>query len=142
MTAHVRRGIITDLKTKLLTIGYGGVWNTRTGPTRNSYPCITFFSETEQNENETFQLPPRPQDRKLNVSIKVWVKGTVDVEKAETDMDAAAVAVEGVLTCPALATDIKLLDTLFEVAEEEPDIHSVTLNYQIDYITTEFSPVA
>jgi hypothetical protein len=139
---HVRRAILNDLQTKLKTLSdYAGVWNTRIGPKRNAYPCITFFVDNEQNEIETLQLPPRPQDRKLNLSIKVWVKGTTDLEKVEIDMDAAAVSVEGVLSCPALATDIKLIETMMEVDENEPEIHSITFLYQIDYLTTEFAPV-
>ncbi len=138
---HIRRNILEALRTQLQTLpGFAGVWIQRIGPTRNAYPCITLYAEAETVDNIGFQPSPRPQERTLTIAVDIWVRGTVNDEKAESDMDSFAVAVEAVLTLPALANALQLHATDFKVDESEPEIHVVTLTYHLTYFSTEFSP--
>jgi len=138
---HIRRNILQALRTQLQALpGFGGVWIQRIGPGRNAYPCITLYAEAETVEHLTFQPTPRPQERVVTVAVNIWIRGVEDDEKAEIDMDDFAVVVEGVLVRPALASGMSLIATDFKVSEEEPEIHALTLTYQISYFSTEFSP--
>lgn len=140
---HIRRAIIEALRTQLLTLtGFGGVWIQRIGPVRNVFPCITLHAEAESVTTESIHLQPRPQDRALTVAINVWVRGTQDDERAESDLDLHALEIEQKLSKPALADDIQLAATEFYVDEEEPEIHQLRLIYQISYSTREFTPSA
>lgn len=141
---HIRRNLLEQLRTQLQTIGTGGVWIRRIGPPRNQYPCITLFSEQETVITETIHPSPRPQDRTLIVTVRAWVRGTVDDERAETDLDAIAEKIEAKLAKPAsqqpLCDDMVLIATDFAVDEEEPEIHTVSLTYQLSYQTDERIP--
>lgn len=138
---HIRRVILEALRTQLLTLpGFGGVWIQRIGPVRNVFPCITLHAENESVATESIHPQPRPQDRSVTVAVNIWVRGTTDDERAESDMDAYALEIEQKLSKPALADDIQLIATEFYVDEEEPEIHQLKLIYQIDYSATELSP--
>jgi hypothetical protein len=137
---HIRRAILEALRTQLLTLpGFGGVWIQRIGP-RNMFPCITLHAETETVVTESIHPQPRPQDRSVAVAVNVWVRGTTDDERAESDMDAYALEIEQKLSKPSMADDIQLIATEFYVDEEEPEIHQLKLVYKIDYSSNEFSP--
>ena len=139
---HIRRAIIEDLQEKLKTLhGFTGIWNQRIPPSRNSFPCLTLFCESETAETVTIHHQPRPQERILTVNINVWVLGSPDDEKPERDMDLAAIWIESILTTPELATDILLVATDFNISEDEPEIHCLTLTYHVSYFSTEFSPI-
>ncbi|MDD4906656.1 MAG: hypothetical protein PHD39_10925 [Methylobacter tundripaludum] len=139
---HLRRYYLEALRTQLKTLaGFAGVWIQRIGPTRNSFPCITLYASQETNETLLIHPPPRAQDRVLTVSVCAWIRGTVDDEKAESDMDEAARLIESIMTIPANSDDIVLIATDFTVAEDEPEIHVVTLTYNLHYHSTEFTPV-
>lgn len=138
---HIRRSILEALRAQLQTLpGFAGVWIQRIGPIRNAYPCITLYAEAETVDYLTLQLSPRPQERTLTVAVNIWIRGAIDDEKPEIDMDAFALTVEGILTRPALATEMQLAATDFKVSEDEPEIHVVTLTYHLSYLSTEFSP--
>jgi hypothetical protein len=138
---HIRRSILEALRSQLLTLpGYGGVWIQRIGPVRNVYPCVTLHAEIENIKTESIHPQPRPQDRSVNVAVNVWVRGTTDDERAESDMDACALEIEQKLSKPVQADDMQLIATEFYVDEEEPEIHQLKLIYQIDYSATELSP--
>lgn len=138
---HKRRALLEAIQTKLKTLsGFAGVWIQRIGPTRNAFPCITLYADAESVETVTIHHQPRPQERVLTVSINAWIRGTVDDEKAEVDMDAAAVLIESVLLNDFNAEDVLLQSTDFKVSEDEPEIHVITLTYRFDYGTTEFTP--
>jgi hypothetical protein len=136
---HKRRALLESLRTKLQTLNYGAFIQ-RIPPARAGYPCITLAADSETVETLTVNLPARPQDRALIVAVKAWIRGTPDDEKAESDMDAVALEIEGVMTRPTGADDILLIATDFQVAEDEPEIHVVTLTYRLSYSSTEFSP--
>jgi hypothetical protein len=137
---HRRRNILEFLATRLRTLsGYSVVRIQRAGSSRLAYPYITLYAESEECKTLTVHPQPRPQDRALIVSVNVWIRGTVDDEKPETDMDNAAVDVESVMSKPTIADDIELIATDFAVAEDEPEIHVVTLTYRVVYTSTEYS---
>jgi hypothetical protein len=137
---HIRRAILEALRTQLKTLpGITTVRIKRTGPAGITYPNITLAAESESTELITIHGQPRPQDRILNVNVIAWVRGTVDDEKAEADMDNAAVMIESILTRPTVADDLQLISTDFMVAEDEPEIHAITLTYRITYTSTESS---
>lgn len=137
---HKRRAILEALKTKLQAVsGYSGVFIQRVPPAVQ-YPCITLASEAEAVDTLTIHAPARPQDRTLTVSVKAWILGTPDDEKPESDMDAAALDIEGAMTKPTGASDITLVSTDFQISEDEPEIHAVVLTFSVSYQTTEFSP--
>jgi len=139
---HIRRKILEDLRTQLKTLPvFAGVWIQRIGPTRNAYPCITLAADSESIEYLTINMVSRAQYRTVSISITAWVRGTSDDEKSEVGMDAAAEAIESVLTLPANAEDIILLNTDFTVAEDEPEIHAVTLSYSVRYLSEESAAV-
>ena len=140
---HKRRTILEAVCTRLKTVsGLAGVWIQRSAPTRLAFPCVTLFANEETCETLTINLQPRPQHRVLTISINIWILGSTDDEKAESDMDAAALLVESVISCPAAADDILLIATDFKVSEEEPKIHVCNLTYQIKYQTNELTPIA
>lgn len=140
---HKRRALLEALQTRLKTLpGFAGVWIQRFGPSRLAFPSITLYADAETVETRSIHPQPRPQQRILTVSINIWIRGSPNDEKAEVDMDAAALLVESVMICPAAADDILLIATDFKVSEEEPEIHVFTLTYQIAYQTTEFTPTA
>jgi hypothetical protein len=140
---HIRRAILEALRDQLLTLtGYGGVWIRRIGPPRNVFPCITLYAENENVTTESVHPQPRPQDRSVTVAVTVWVRGTIDDERAESDMDTHALEIEQKLSKPTHADDIQLIATEFYVDEEEPEIHQLKLIYKIDYSSNEFSPAA
>lgn len=135
---HIRRSFLENLRNQLKTLsGFGGVWIHRIGPSRNAYPCITVFSDSETIETEGLGAFAREQERLLTVSVSVWIRGTPDDEKAESDMDDAALAIENLLDAPPGVSEMKLVSTEFQVSEDEPEIHVVTLQYQISYCTHE-----
>lgn len=148
---HARRKILESLAAQLQTLPdfAGKVWIQRIGPVRNSYPCITLFSEAEQVEHTTFHQSPRPQLRTVSVSINAWIRGTADDEKAEIDLDASALDIEQVLIKPDIkkpgetknvVQSMELIGSNFLVSEDEPEIHQVTLSYSVRYHTTENAP--
>jgi hypothetical protein len=139
---HIRRANLESLRNQLQTLpDFAGVWIQRIGPVRNSYPCITLYSESETVEYLTFQPSPRPQERTQTVSVNIWVRGTTDDEKAEIDMDNFALAVEAILSQPDKSSAMQLVATDFKVAEDEPELHVVTLTYHLNYFSTEFNPI-
>lgn len=140
---HKRHALLEALQTQLKTLdGFAGVWIQRLGPSRLAFPCVTLFADAETVATLTIHPQPRPQDRVLTVSVSAWIRGTVDDEKAEQDMDDAAVLIESVMTKPAAADDIVLVATDFNVDEIDPEIHSITLTYYIFYTSIEHSPVS
>jgi hypothetical protein len=139
---HLRRYYLEQLQNQLNALTeFKGVWIQRIGPTRIAFPCITLYAEAETVDTLTIHPQPRPQTRVLTVSINAWIRGSVDDEKAETDMDDAAVSIESVIEDPTGADDIILIATDFKIDEDEPEIHVCTLTYQLSYQSTEFSPV-
>lgn len=140
---HKRHALLEALQTQLKTMGgFAGVWIQRIGPSRLAFPCVTLFVDAETVATLTIHPQPRPQDRVLTVSVSAWIRGTVDDEKAEQDMDDAAVLIESVMTKPAAADDIVLVATDFNVDEIDPEIHVITLTYTIFYTSTEHSPAS
>lgn len=141
MSLHKRRAILEAIQTRLKTLsGFSGVWIQRIGPSRLAFPCITIFADAESCETVTIHVQPRSQERVLTVVVNAWIRGTADNEKAESDMDAAALAIESVMSLPVKAADILLVGTDFKVAEEEPEIHVCTLTYHIIYFSVEYNP--
>jgi hypothetical protein len=139
---HIRRYFLEAIAGQLKTLSdFGGVWIQRIEPTRNIFPCITLYADAETCETLTIHNQPRPQDRVLTVSINAWIRGTVIDEKAEQDMDNAALSIESAMYNTYLADDVLLMATDFKVSEGEPEIHVLTLTYHIFYNTTEFLPV-
>ncbi len=139
---HIRRAILESLRTQLQTLpDFAGVWIQRIGPVRNSYPCITLYSESETVDYLTFQRSPRLQERTQTVLVNIWVRGTTDDEKAEIDMDNFALAAETILSQPDKSSVMQLVATDFKVAEDEPELHVVTLTYHLNYFSTEFNPI-
>lgn len=135
---HKRREILEALRTQLLAVSeLRGCYIQRIGPAKNEFPHATLFAESDRVETLTIHAPYRPLDRRLTVQVVGWVRGTVDNEKAEADLDATAELIEKNLTVPANVDDMRLLSTDFAVSEDEPEIHQVTLTYQIDYETNE-----
>jgi hypothetical protein len=136
---HYRRTYLLDLRTQLLTItGFAGVWIQRISPSRTAFPSITLFADQETLVTETIHSAPRPQDRRLMINVRAWVRGVPDTEKAENDMDAAALAIEQKLRKPSGTDDMILMATDFGIDETDPEVHAVTLTYQIQYQSTEF----
>ena len=145
---HIRRALLESLRTQLKTLsGYGGVWIKRTEPTQNLAKTITLFDENEDIETLLIHEPARPQDRALLVSVIGWVRGAVDSEKIEADLDAVALDIETKLRVPTTAvgglqvcTDMSLVGSNKQVSETQADLSSITLSYRIDYQTMEFTP--
>jgi hypothetical protein len=138
---HIRRLFLEDLRTQLKTLpNYGGVWIQRCVPTRGSFPAITVFSDNETQEFNTIG-PVRCQNRYLTVSVIVWIRGSVDDEKIEIDMDNASLDIEQKLRTPTGADDFYMVSTDFQYSEEDGDLSAVTLTYKLEYSTNEFDPV-
>ena len=138
---HIRRAIMLAIQANLQTLpDFGGVWIQRVPPSRNVFPSITLHDNVESCETLGVGLQPRAQQRVITVEIDAWIRGTVDVEKAEIDMDEAALAIESQMTEFSLIQNLQLISTDKKFDETEPEIHVITLTYHIDYCTTELSP--
>lgn len=138
---HHRRVILEDIRGQLQAVtGLAGAWIQRIPPARIAYPCVTLNAESESVDTVSIHNQPRPQDRTLLVAVQAWIRGTPDDEKAESDMEEAALLIETALRKPTNAQTIRLVSTDFEVSEEEPDLHVCRLSYEIKYITSEFTP--
>lgn len=138
---HKRRSILEDIRAQLNALSYfSGVWIQRISPARVQYPSIMLFADSETVSTESIHGMPRPQDRTLSVSVIARIRGAIDDEKAESDMDAAAETVEKAITLPAGANNIVLTATDFTIDETDPEIHEVRLTYQIGYYTDENAP--
>jgi hypothetical protein len=139
---HIRRSILESIRTQLKVLpNYGGVWIQRIAPNRNSFPAITLYPENETVDTLTIHVSPRPQERALTVIVNVWIKGTPDNEKIESDFDKAAVDIESTIVLPANAIDFYLLSTDFQFVEDDAEINAITLTYRVIYETTEFNPI-
>lgn len=139
---HKRRVILEAIQTKLKTVsGFGGVWIQRIPPKRAAWPCLTIYADSETTDTLTIHNQPRPQERTLSVTITAWVRGAADDEKPEKDMDASALLIESGMVGNFGGLDCLLQSTSFNVDEEEPEIHTVELIYQISYDTTESNPI-
>ena len=139
---HRRRAILEAAQIRLKTLSdFSGVWIQRISPTRNAFPGITLYADAENCETTTIHVQPRKQDRVLTVVINAWFRGTANDEKVESDMDAAALLIESVMSLPTGADDILLVATDFKVAEDEPEIHVCSLTYHVSYNSTEYNPV-
>jgi hypothetical protein len=140
---HKRRILLEALQAQLKALSaFAGVWIQRIPPSRQSFPCVTLFADSETVDTLTIHPQPRPQERALTVTVNAWIRGTVAGEKAGVDMDEAAAQIEAVMLKPALASDILLIATDFIADETEPEIHAVTLTYRLFYTAIEFSPTA
>lgn len=144
---HQRQAILEAIKANLSTIkSFQRVRITRQATSAaigNVFPAITLFPASETTDTLTIHRQARPQERVLLVSVRGWVLGTVDVEKAESDMSIVSARIESAMTNQITGiNDVLLLATDFEVAEDEPQIHIVTLNYRVDYFINEMSQTA
>lgn len=138
---HKRRQYLEALRTQLTdSTLFAGVWIQRTGPARAAYPSVTLYADQETVETIGVHAPARPQQRILTVSVMAWIRGTANDERPDQEMDSAAESIETTLTVPAGADDLMLIATDFAVDEEEPEIHAVTLTYQLSYCTDEYAP--
>jgi hypothetical protein len=139
---HIRRKILEDIRTQLKVLSdVGGVWIQRVVPNRAAYPAVTIYSESERVEILTIHTTPRPQERVLVVSVVVWINGSVDDEKTESDMDQLALLVEQTVRTPINAIDCYLTATSFQFSEDDTSLSAVTLTYNVIYETLEFNPV-
>jgi len=139
---HKRRAILEAIQTKLKTVnGFGGVWIQRIPPKRAAWPCLTIYAGSETVETLTIHNQSRPQERNLSITITAWIRGAADDEKPERDMDAAALLVESGMEGNFGGIDCLLQSTNFNFDEEEPEIHTAELTYQIIYDTTESNPI-
>lgn len=137
---HKRRKILEDLQTQLKTVaGFAGVWIQRGAPSRNAFPGITLYADSETVEYLLIHQP-NTLDRTLNVSIVAWIKGSPNDEKIEADMDKAAAAIETELVLPADALTIQLVSTDFNLLDDEAGPQTITINYSITYETIENLP--
>lgn len=138
---HLRRAYLEALRAQLQTLtGFGGVYIKRVTAMRMAFPVITLYADAETVDTLTIHPPPRPQERVLTVAVNVFIRGAIDDEKAEADADALALLIEQKLRKPAGADDLILVATDFVVAEDEPEVHVLTLTFKIEYQTVEFSP--
>ena len=137
---HKRRHYLEDLQTQLKTLaGFGGVWIQRNAPSRNLWPAITVYCESETAER--LSVHPTPiVDRVANISIVVWVRGVQDDEQIESDFDSYAEAIESLLITPIGALDFYLVATSFQFSEDDPEINALTLIYALQYESVERSP--
>lgn len=103
------------------------------------FPGITFYADNETTETLTIHRQPRPQSRQMTLVVTAWVGGTRNIEDYETELDLQSARIEGVMTNTiAGVDDLRLTVTDFNITEDEPPVHSVTLTYQVDYSTNEF----
>lgn len=138
---HIRRLILQDLRTQLAALPeFNAVWIQRVEPARGGQRSITLHDESEEVDTLTVHAAPRQQDRALIVVVTAWIRGSVDDEKVESDMDAAALSIETGLIVPSNALDMILIGTTKNVSEDTPDLSSISLSYRIDYLTTERNP--
>lgn len=137
---HKRRVILNDIRDQLDSLPYFGIARIqRIAPSRESFPSITLFAESESVDHISNAIP-RSQLRVLTISVIAWLNNAQDDEKTELDMDQYALEIEGALTKPSHAEDIHLVSTDFLFAEDDTAINALTLTYKITYLTTELNP--
>jgi hypothetical protein len=137
---HHRRKLLEALQTQLKTITtVGKVRIQRIAPKPIAHRDIILFDDEEDVDTLTVHGQPRAQDRRVTITVTGYVLGQNDDEKVERDMDALALDIESKMTTPTNAEDIRLIGTDKTVAEDDPNVNVVTLTFQMEYNTTEFS---
>lgn len=141
---HKRRALLNDLRNQVLGINrFAGCWIQRKSPSRNAWPSVTIYFESEQAEITTIHAAPRNQLRTLLVGISVWRLPSQDAEQVEIDLDADSLAIESALHSPSAADDCRLMSTDVLIAENDQgdiELYELKLTYQIIYRTNEFNP--
>lgn len=139
---HDRQKILNELRTQLKNSTYfAGVWVQRVIPNKNVFPCVTLFADNETVDTLTIHNGNRPQDRFVNVSIVGWVKGArLSDEQIEIELSIMSAEIEKQISPPTGAIDIKLDSTDYLVDDAEPELHSIKLNYLLNYGTSERTP--
>jgi hypothetical protein len=106
----------------------------------NNLPGITYYTEHEAAESLTIHPQPRPQLRRLTLTVKCWVQNGGTGEQAEDQMDIQSERIEEVMVNDINGiTDLTLISTEYDVDEAEPNIHAIVLTYQLDYVASELA---
>lgn len=139
---HKRRAILQDLKSQLVDSGQFAAVYIQRIPPRQAYPVINLYMDSETVQSSVVQWPDRLQERTLTVSIECWFRGNNIDEATETNMDRFSEAIEQIIMQPAAASEITLISTTPSVDETDPELHYMTLTYQVEYETYQNNPSA
>lgn len=135
-----QQAYIDELKQRLKAIpNLAGVWNQRTFPTRNVYPCAVIFYENETNESLGMMM--QDHQRYAQITVAVFLQGTQDPEKVERDTvdltDSVIKALGGMddplayITYQGVTYGVQELDP--EVQDEYQLIHRAELRFLLQY---------
>jgi len=131
---HKRRQIIENIRTKLKTMpNIGGCWIQQVPPKRIAWPCLTLHADNETNNPLTIHEPD--DERFINLQVTAWIRGTPDDERIDAEMDKMGLAIEKLMNEDFGASSCRLIQTDFITDQEEPEIHQLTITYQIIYYT-------
>ena len=145
---HARRTLLGQIKTALdANSAIKGCWLQRSPPTRNLWPCVTIYVESETVDTQGL-MQPRMQIRTMQVIVKGWVRPREDDEAMEADMDQLCVEIEETLKGSSLTSekDLTLESTSFQMTDIAPDagspvyLLSAEMGYRLTYATAEYAP--
>ncbi len=144
---QVREAVATILSRN--PVAWKSVTESRIASTRQNWPYLMVFAESEQSEQTSVNNPcAYGRDMTLSVAGMLKLPGTGDTYTIEDKMDTLAAEIETKLTQTALRAvvpsvlSISLVSTSMEVILEDDGIDhaEVILSYRINYATLEGSP--
>lgn len=143
----IRNAVATILKTS--PSNWSSVAESRIQSTRQQWPYLMVFADSETSEAVTMTLP-MPYERDVTISIVGLLRlpGTGDTYTIEDKMDAVAAEIETKLTTATLRAAVSKVQSVMLVASkmdvilEEDGIDHAELNqtWQVSYSTLEGLP--
>lgn len=141
--SHVRASLLATVKSTLAAnAALARVYAQRVPPTRQVWPAVCVYAESESVENLGLAYP-RQQLRELALAVKGYVRPGQDEEANETALDTLAVEIEDTLKASSLTGDKDLSMTGTDWGQEEVGdglLLTVTLTYRLRYTVTEYLP--
>jgi len=148
---QIRSAIATILRTTPTAWLTSAVWETRIQSSRQTWPYLLVFAESEDSTNSNVNLAGI-YDRIVNVSVVALLRlpGSGDTITIEDKMDTVAAEIETKLSKTTLTAalnkvkNLTLLSTAMDVIIEEDGIDHAELNmtWQVRYFTAEGLPEA
>jgi len=141
--SHVRAALLASVKSTLaLNAALAKVYNQRVAPTRQIWPAVCVYAESETVENLGLSYP-RQQLRDLALAVKVYARPSQDEEANESSLDTLAVEIEDTLKATSLTGEKDLSLVATEWGQEEVGdllLLTVSLSYRLRYTVTEYLP--
>lgn len=144
---QIREAVATVLSRNPVAWKHDSVTQTRIPATRQIWPYLMVFAESETSGQLTVN-DPAVYEREVTITVAGMLKMPTDTSIIEDKMDECAAEIEKKLTQSALRNELQqiqsltLISTSMEVVQEEDGIDhgEVITSWRISYSTLEGSP--